>query len=220
MKFVERIAGMFTKPDDTTKDIVNEPRIEEGLLIVGIYMILLIIGGYLSISRINYTGETPALSASTLATITLIGGIITIIIESLVGWPIITGVAHLLSMFFGGAGKIYPHMMALIGYTALPLIIVSVISILLAIVMPGPVTTIDISGTTRTTTTDILGNPATIISLIISLAGSIWTAYMMAFAVKNGEKISANNAYVVVGVLFIVNLVLTFGSVIIALLAR
>ena len=219
MKFVERITGMFTKPDDTTKDIANEPRIEEGLLIVGVYMILLIIGGYLSISRINYTGDVPGMSASTLATITLIGGIVMIIIESLVGWPIITGVVHLLSMFFGGAGKMYPHMLALIGYTALPLIIVSIISILLAIVMPGPVTTIDISGTTRVPTADIFSNPVTIIGLIISLIGSLWTAYMMSFAVKNGEKISMNNAYVVVGVLFIVNLVLTFGSVILALLA-
>lgn len=210
---------MFTKPDDTTKDIANEPRIEEGLLIVGVYMILLIIGGYLSISRINYTGDVPGMSASALATITLIGGIVMIIIESLVGWPIITGVVHLLSMFFGGAGKMYPHMLALIGYTALPLIIVSIISILLAIIIPGPVTTIDISGTTRTSTADIFSNPVTILGLVITLIGSLWTAYMMAFAAKNGEKISMNNAYVVVGVLFIVNLVLTFGSVILALLA-
>ena len=32
MKFVERITGMFTKPDETTKDITNEPRIEEAVV--------------------------------------------------------------------------------------------------------------------------------------------------------------------------------------------
>ena len=213
MKFGERIAGMFMKPDDTTKDIVNEPRIEEGLLIVGIYMILLIIGAYLTFSRISYIGELQGVSASMVATIALISGLIVVIFESLIGWPILTGVVHLLTMFFGGAGKLYPHMMALIGYTALPLILVSIISILLAIIMPGTGTTVDISGATRATTENVLSNPAAIIGLIVTLAGSLWTAYMMAFAVKNGEKISMNSAYIVVGVLFIVNLVLTFGSV-------
>jgi hypothetical protein len=218
MKFIERISGMITKPDETTKDIVNEPRIEEGLLIVGIYMILLIIGAYLTFSRISYTGELQGISASTVATIALISGLAVVIVESLIGWPILTGVVHLMSMFFGGAGKLYPHMMSLIGYTALPLIVVAIISILLSIIIPGDVTTIDISGTTQVSTQNALNNPVTIIGLIVTLAGSLWTAYLMAFAVKNGEKISMNNAYVVVGVLFIVNLVLTFGSVIFALL--
>jgi hypothetical protein len=40
----------------------------------------------------------------------------------------------------------------------------------------------------------------------------------MAFAVKNGEKISMGNAYIVVGVLFVINLAFTFGSVIMAML--
>jgi hypothetical protein len=72
MKFGERIIGMFTRPDDTTKDIANEPRIEEGLLIVGIYMVLLILGTYLTLSRIKYTGEIQGIGASAVATIALI----------------------------------------------------------------------------------------------------------------------------------------------------
>jgi hypothetical protein len=107
-------------------------------------------------------------------------------------------------------------MMALIGYTALPLIIVTIISMLLTFMMP--ITTVDISGAAQATTSSVLSNPITIISLIITLIGSIVTAYMMAFAVKNGEKVSMSSAYIVVGVLFIINLVITFSSVILALL--
>lgn len=216
MKFEERIIGMFTKPDDTTKDIANEPRIEEGLLIVGIYMILVILGTYFTLSRIKYTGEIQGISASALATITLIGGIIVVIIETLVAWPIITGVVHIISMFFGGAGKLYPHMMTLIGYTALPLIIITIISMLLTFMMP--VTTVDIANPTQAAASSVLSNPITIISLIVTLIGSIVTAYMMSFAVKNGEKVSMSSAYIVVGVLFVINLVIQYSSVILALL--
>lgn len=216
MKFEERIIGMFTKPDDTTKDIANEPRIEEGLLIVGIYMILVILGTYFTLSRIKYTGEIQGISASALATITLIGGIIAVIIETLVAWPILTGVVHIISMFFGGAGKLYPHMMTLIGYTALPLIIITIISMLLTFMMP--VTTVDIANPTQAAASSVLSNPITIISLIVTLIGSIVTAYMMSFAVKNGEKVSMSSAYIVVGMLFVINLVIQYSSVILALL--
>jgi hypothetical protein len=216
MKFVERIVGMFTKPDETTKDIVNEPRIEEGLLIVGIYMILMILATYLSLSHIKYTGELQGISASAIATMALIMGIIMVIIEVLVAWPILTGVVHIISMFFGGAGKLYPQMMTLIGYTALPLIIFSIISIALSFMMP--VTTVDVANPAQSAASSVLSSPLTIVSLIVTLIGSIITAYMMAFAVKNGEKISMGNAYIVVGVLFVINLAFTFGSVIMAML--
>jgi hypothetical protein len=217
MKFTERIIGMMVKPDETTKDINNDPRIEEGLLIVGIYMILSIISTYLAISHIQYVGEIQGISASALATITVVGGVIAAIAIALIGWPIIAGICHLLSMFFGGAGKFYPHLLTLIGYTAIPLVIVTLIGIVLTAVMP--VTTVDISqGAAQTATSKLLSDPITLLSIFVQLIGSIWTALMMVYAVKNGEKISRGNAIIIVAVLFIVNLAYTFSSVIYALM--
>ncbi|AFC98828.1 Yip1 domain-containing protein [Methanocella conradii HZ254] len=215
MNFVERITGMITKPDETTKDIAKEPRIEEGLMVVGVYMIFSILAAYFSFSRVRYTGSIQGIEASTLAMYMMLGGVIGAIITVLIGWPIITGVAHVLSMFFGADGKFYPNMLTLIGYTAIPLIIVTIISIALTLMMP--VTVYDFSQGMQAAKATY-GNPITILSTIVSLLGSIWTAYMMFYAVKNGEKLDAKGALIVVGLLFIANLLLTFGSVILALL--
>lgn len=216
MNFIERIMGMITKPDDTTKDIAKDPRIEEGLMVVGIYMILMVLAAYLSFTKIKYTGSIQGIDASTMATFTLIGGIGSAIVVVLVGWPVITGVAHVLSMFFGADGKFYPNMMTLIGYTAIPLIFMTVISIILTLMTP--VTTIDIAAGAQTVSTSLFTNPIAILGMIITLLGSLWTAYMMVYAVKNGEKLSQTNSYIVVGLLFIANLLLTYGALILTLI--
>jgi len=216
MNFMERITGMATKPDETTKDIAREPRIEEGLMVVGVYMIFSILAAYFSFSRITYTGSIRGIEASTLALYMMLGGVIGAILTVLIGWVIITGVVHVLSMFFGAEGKFYPNMLTLIGFTAIPLIVVSIISIALTLMMP--VAVYDFSQGTQVAKATY-SNPIAIVSTIVSLLGSIWTAYMMFYAVKNGEKIDAKGALAVVGLLFIINLLFTFGSVILALLA-
>jgi hypothetical protein len=215
MNFTERIAGMITKPDDATKDIAGDPRIEEGLMIVGIYVILTVLATYLSFTRIKYTGSIQGIDASTLATFTLIAGIGGAIVISLIGWPIITGAAHLLSMFFGAEGKFYPNMMTLIGYTAIPLIVISVFSMILTLLTP--VTVIDMTTGAQAATSGIFSSPIQILGMVITLLGSIWTAYMMLYAVKNGEKLAIKNALIVVGVLFILNLLLTYGALVLTL---
>ncbi|HTX43620.1 MAG TPA: YIP1 family protein, partial [Methanocella sp.] len=180
MNFIERVVGMIARPDDTTKDIDKDPRIEEGLMIVGIYLILTVLGTYLSITRIRYTGSITGMDASTLTTFSLIGGIVGAIISVLVGWPIVTGAAHVLSMFFGANGKFYPNMMTLIGYTAIPLIVVTVLSMVLTLLTP--VTVVNMAGGIQAATASIF-SPLQILGMVLSLLGSIWVAYMMLYAV-------------------------------------
>lgn len=208
---------MITKPDSTTKEIAAEPRIEEGLLIVGVYMILLLIGSYVSMTHLQYIGSVGGVDASMLKTISLVTAIIEAIIVALIGWPILTGIVHVLSMFFGGDGKFYPGMMTLIGYCAIPLIIVTILSIIVSLFMPTVTVDLTSPASTQSATSSMLGSPLGIVSAIITVLGSLWTAYMMAHAVKNGEKLSANNAYIIVGILFVVNLIITFGSLILTL---
>ncbi len=215
MNFTERIMGMITKPDDTTKDIDKEPRIEEGLMVVGVYMILLVLETYLSFTRIQYTGSIQGFDASTLATYTVMIAIAGAIITALAGWAIAAGIIHLLSLFFGATGKFYPNMMTLIGYAAIPLSAVTVISMVLTLLTP--VTVVDITASAQATTS-ILNNPIQILNTVVALLGSVCVAYMMVFAVKNGEKLPMNNALIVVGVLFVLNLILNFGSVALSLL--
>jgi hypothetical protein len=215
MKFTERIIGMVTKPDKTMNDIVNEPRIEEAILIECIYMILLIVGKYLEETRINYVGSIQGMSASTFNTALLIMGIISVIILVVVEWPVITGICHYISMVFGGNGKLYPNMMTAIGYTCLPLIIVAILSIIVTLMIP--VTTINV-GQGMQSTNGIISNPMVILSYIFTFFGAVATAFLMVSAVKYGERISTKSAYAVVGLLFVVNIVITFGSLIMALI--
>jgi hypothetical protein len=217
MNFTERIIGVIKKPDDATKDINQEPRIEEGLMLVGIYMILTVIATYTAFSRVVYTGSTVGVDAASLATVMLVGELAGAIIIPLISWPIVAGIAHYLSLFFGGDGKFYPNMMTLIGYTCIPLIVVTVLTTPLALLTP--VTTLDLSTSAQAATSSILNNPIQILSLIIGLAGSIWAAYIGVFAVKNGEKLPMNNATIVIGVLFVLNLLISYGSVVLALLS-
>jgi hypothetical protein len=217
MNFTERIKGMITRPDDTTRDIAVSPRLEEGLMVVGVYIILTVISTYIAFTRVRYTGSVGGIDASSLATAMLVAELAAAIVLPLLSWPIVAGVAHFLSMFFGGNGKFYPNMMTLIGYTNIPLLVVLVLSMILTLLTP--VTVVDFSAVAQATTSSLLSSPIRILSMVIGLLGSIWVAYMMAFAVKNGENLPMKNAAIVVGVLFVANLVITYGSVVLTLLA-
>jgi len=131
------------------------------------------------------------------------------------GWPIVAGACHVLSLLFGGNGKFFPQMMSLIGYTCIPLAIVMIPLIVLIFAMPT--VTMDISQGSQAAN-KMVGNPLWILSSAISVIGSAWTAYVMAFSTKNGEKIAMGQALIVVGLLFVVNMAASFGSVILGML--
>ncbi len=217
MEFTERIMGMITKPDDTTKDIDKDPRIEEGLMMVGVYMILLVLATYISLSRVRYTGSIQGFDAATLATYMVMAGIAGVIVTTLAGWAIATGVLHLLSLFFGASGKFYPNMMTLIGYAAIPLTAVTLISMVLSLLTP--VTVVDISMGAQSSASSVFGSPLQILGMVVELLGSLWVAYMMVFGVKNGEKLPMDKALIVVGVLFVLNLLMSYGSIALTLLS-
>jgi hypothetical protein len=217
MDFFQRILGMITNPDATTDDIAKEPRIEEGLILVGLYMILMMISAYIAFSHVQITGSYQGLDAASMSTILLVGVVLGAIFYSLIGWPITAGAIRGLSMALGGSGKFYPKLLTLIGYCMIPLILVSLISIILALFMPT--TVIDLtslsSGLQSVSVSSTTANSAlSIVSIIVSLAGAIWTAFMMFFAVKNGEKLDVNKSVAIVAILFILNLLFTYRSLI------
>ena len=109
MKFVERLTGIFMKPGETMKDIIKEPRIEEALVIVGIYAIVYMLYKYISMTRINTVYDMPGMdAASGFTTITMVFTLVFSLITPFILWPIVTGLLHLFAMAFGGSGKFYP----------------------------------------------------------------------------------------------------------------
>ena len=204
MDFIERVTGMFTKPEETVNDILGQPRIEESLLIVGIYAVLAVISTSLS-SLHNGTG------------ISIISAVITLVL-TLVGWAIATGVVHALALFLGGQGKYHPQMLNVIGYTYIvkyiPLIIGMVLIFLMPVISVPSQPTVTASMTTDQIKTvmqpylsmmsQMYFNPIFILSMVISYLGLIWSCFLGSIAVKNGDKVSRTASYIAVFVPMVV----------------
>lgn len=212
MQFIERVMGMFTKPEETIKDILKEPRTEEPLMIVGIYAIVMLVSSYLSSMRMGAGAAVLSLVIS--------------FVLVLIGWPIATGVVHILALFLGGEGKYSPQMLNAIGYTYVVKLIPALIGIVLVFLLP----TINL-GTPQVTATmsmdqikeamqpyiammeQIYFSPIFILSLVVSYLGLIWSCYLGALAVKNGDKVSTVTSYIAVFVPMAIYIIFSVLSV-------
>lgn len=203
MQFIERVIGMFTKPEETIKDILKEPRMEEPLMIVGFYAIILLVSSYLSSMRMGAGAVVLSLVIS--------------FVMVLIGWPIAAGVVHILALFLGGEGKYSPQMLNAIGYTYVVKLLPALIGIVLVFLMPTmslgtPEVTPnmsmdqikDIMQPYIAMMEQIYFSPIFILSLVVSYLGLIWSCYLGALAVKNGDKVSAVTSYIAVFVPMVV----------------
>jgi hypothetical protein len=209
MNFIERIIGMFSNPDKTMEDITKEPRIEESLVIVVAYAILLMIGTYISLSHINYVVTDASLDSNALKMIALIFGVGGVLVMTLLAWPIITAILHLFSMLFGGEGKIYPAMLTSIGYSQLPKLIAAVLMIGFA--TQAPMTTVEISSTGSYNVPAAATGTLYLVQMAVSWLFLLWSCYLGALAVKHGEKVSMKNALITVGIPLAIYALLTLG---------
>jgi hypothetical protein len=215
MDFIQRITGMFTKPEETIKDILNEPRIEEPIVIVGAYAVLVLVSGYLSTMRLGSSSSLLNLVIS--------------LIMVIIGWPIATGIVHILALFLGGEGKFSPQMVNAIGYTYVIKFIPALVGILLLFLMP--VANLGTPQVTPNMSMDqikmamqpyismmesMFFSPIFILSLVVSYLGLFWSCYLGTLAVKNGDKVSKLTSYIAVFVpmviYIILNLLMVYGS--------
>jgi len=217
MNFLQRIIGMFIKPDQTTEDISKEPRIEEALLIVGIYALMVILNTYISTSHVRIIYNFPgAENLTNMQGIMMAVSLVFSLVLTLVFWPIVTGILHLFSLAFGGTGKFYPQMMTEIGHTYLPKIIAVAISALL--LTQAPVVTIELTsqGLQSLTAMDAINqfysSPFYLASTIVTLLGLLYSCIMGVFALKNGEKLNLTQSAIIIGVSLAVYLIITYGS--------
>jgi Yip1 domain len=225
MNFIERITGMFLNPDKTTEDIANEPRIKEALIIVGIYALLVMLSDYTFTSHISHIYNIPGISQSrlhTAATVAQIMPIVIGLIVPLLSWPVTTVILHVLAMFFGGKGKVYPQMMTALGYTDVVKIITYIIAIVLFTQLPY--TTIEISSRNISSTISATFTSAAYqsayfkVAAIILLLGVIVSSLMGIFVIKNCEKLTLVRSAIVIGIPLLVYVILgLFGLAIIYL---
>jgi hypothetical protein len=222
MKFMERLTGILVKPGETMKDIIKEPRIEEAVVIVGIYAILSMLSTYIASTHINYVYDIP--SAGSMAGLRTIMTVVTLVfglILPFIAWLVISGILHLFSMAFGGSGKFYPPIVTGIGYSEIVKIFTVIIAILL--LTQTPVITLQISSTSNLSsisnmTNQLYSNPFYILSQIVVLIGLLWSSYLGALAIKEGEKLTMTQSLIVVGIPLALYIVVSFGPMLLGFL--
>jgi Yip1 domain len=223
MNFVNRITGVFVHPDETMDDIANKPRIQEALLIVGIYAILGLVSSYVLSTHMTFVYSVAGSSQSLLNTIQTMSVIIRFLdgfLVPLILWLIITGILHVFAMVFGGKGKYYPQMLTALGYTYVVKIIAIVITIVLYTQLPN--VTIDITSSntfaiiSAVSSTAITHSSYHIAGSIIMLLGVIISSLLGIFAIKNGEKLTMAKSAMVVGIpllIYMIYVLLSHGIV-------
>lgn len=214
MNFTERIKGVFVNPDKTMDDIASKPRIQEALLIVGIYAVLGLVSTYVMSTHMTFVYSIAGTSQSLLNTIQTMSVIVRFaegFIAPLIFWLIITGILHVFAMLFKGKGKYYPQMLTALGYTDLVKIIAIIITILLYTQLPY--VTIDITSSntfaiiSAVKSTGITQSVYYMAGYIIMILGVIVSSLMGMFAIKNGEKLTLVQSAIVVGIPLLVYLI-------------
>jgi len=207
MSFVNRIVGVFVSPDKTMGDIADKPRIQEALLIVGIYAVLGLVSTYVISMHMTFVYSIAGSNQSLLHTIQTMSVIIRFIegfLAPLILWLIITGILHVFAMLFGGKGKYYPQMLTTLGYTDMVKIIAIIITIVLYTQLPY--VTVDITSSNTFAIISAVSSTAITQSIyhragsIIMLLGVIISSLLGVFAVKNGEKLTLVQSALVVGI--------------------
>jgi len=219
MKFTERLTGILVKPGETMKDIIKEPRIEEALVVVGIYAILSMLSTYLVTTHVKYVYDVPGSTAGLQSIITLVTLVFGLIVP-FIYWLIVSGVLHLFSMAFGGSGKFYPPIVTGIGYSEIVKIFAIIISILL--LTQAPVITLEISSSNLSSVTsmakDLYSSPFYILSQLVMVLGLLWSSYLGALAIKEGEKLTMTQALMVVGIPLVLYLIVSYSTLVLGFL--
>jgi hypothetical protein len=199
MNIIERITGLLTNPDKTQEDVAKEPRIEEAVVVVAIYAILYAIFAFVQTSKMKYV-FTDASMPDTSGLMTIFS-VIFALIAPFIAWVIVSVLLYLFSMVFGGEGK-FTSVLTAIGYSTLPKYFAVALGILL-LTQAQPVT-VEISSSnpwaSMSAAADFSKQTVVMIANLLLVAGVVWSSIIGMFGIKHTEKLSFNQAAIVVGV--------------------
>ncbi len=211
MNFTEKIIETIRSPKNAMKSISEQPMIEEAVTIVGISAVLGALAAYIQSYKVTYVIEGfPEMPSSTMMGIF---GIMVALIGSFIGWFIIAGILHLVSMALGGEGKFHPQMITIVGYSFIPMIFASLISIAMLLIIEPM--TITISPTDPTAMKGFYESSYFINSSIVEIIIQIWASIILFFGIREAHRLSTAKSAIVAGIplIFIVmSLLWTFRS--------
>lgn len=205
LSFLKKIIGTIKTPDNETKEVAEQPLIEEAVMIVGIYAVIVAIAAYIQSNKITMFIEGFDNMPSSMQSLITISSVVFALIGPFVIWFIVAGVIHLLSMAAGGEGKFYPQMMTITGYSTLPMILAGIISIgLFSIIEPWSVI---ISPENPMAGKNVDGSPAFIIFEIAGLLLQVWSTVILFFGIRNAHKLTSGTCAVIAAIPLAFNLI-------------
>jgi hypothetical protein len=200
MSFIERIKVTISEPKNTMKSIAQEPMIEEGVMIVGIYAALISIAAYLQSYKITMVFQDIPNMPSSMQSIMTISTIVFALITPFLTWFIIAGLVHLLSMAIGGEGKFYPQVITITGYSMLPMILAGLFSIGIFLMIEPQ--TINFSAANPEALKEIYSSPIFLSSEFVSLILQAWSTLILFYGIRTAHNISSNASAIICSIPF------------------
>lgn len=198
MNFVEKIVETIKNPKNAMKSIAEQPMIEEAVAIVGIYAVLSALAGYVQSYKVTIIYEGFENMPSSMQSITTIFAVVGGLVGAFILWLVGAGIIHLISMALGGEGKFYPQMMAVVGYSMIPMLFAGIIALAM-LFMLEPMT-ITISRTNPMAVKELYNNPSIIASSIIGLIMEIWFSIILFFGVQSAHRLTPARSAIAAGI--------------------
>lgn len=201
MNFTEKITGIINNPKETMKSIAQEPLIEEAVMIVGIYAIIAAIAAYVQSYKIKTVFENipPSIDPAQLAGSTNITNtILYTLIFAFLFWLIGSGLIHFISKALGGEGKFYPQLITASGYSMIPQMFGSIISLALYLNMDTVTVTMDMANPFAGN--NMMNTPFFFEIQIISGIMMLWGGIIFVYGVQSVHKLDLKKSAIAVGI--------------------
>ncbi|KCZ71778.1 Yip1 domain [Candidatus Methanoperedens nitroreducens] len=211
MSFIEKITAAIKNPKNAMKNISDQPMIEEAVMIVGIYAVLGALAAYVQASKIIFVFEGFENMPPSIQSITMVLQVVGALVGPFLTWSIGTGIIHLISMALGGEGKFYPQMMTAVGYSFIPMLFGSIISLALLLLMEPM--TITISATNQAAAEEFYKNPYIFASSVIGAVMLIWTSIILFFGVQSAQRLTPAKSAIVAGIPLVIGVISLVWSI-------
>ncbi|MCX9010654.1 MAG: Yip1 family protein [Candidatus Methanoperedens sp.] len=203
MNFVEKIKATLLNPKNAMKSIAERPMIEEAVLILGIYAILGALAAFIRMNKvtIGYEGfENMPSSIEAMTTIISMVGIVFSIVSIFILWLAGTGIIHIISLALGGEGKFSPQMLTIAGYSFIPMIFASIITLALLFMMEPMTITIS-----KANPVTMDNNPYMLATGIIATLMQAWASVILFFGIQSAHRLTPVKSAIVAGIPFVIS---------------
>ncbi|HEY9206190.1 MAG TPA: Yip1 family protein [Candidatus Methanoperedens sp.] len=203
MNFQEKIKATLLNPKNAMKSIAEHPMIEEAVMILGVYAVLGALAAFIRMNKvtIDYEGfENMPSSTEAMTTIISMVAVVFGIVGIFILWLAGTGIIHVISLALGGEGRFSPQMLTIAGYSFIPMIFASIITLALLFMMEP--TTITIS---KANPVAMDNNPYMLAAGIIATLMQVWASVILFFGVQSAHRLTPARSAVAAGIPLVIS---------------